>query len=122
MRTGVDISQIQRFGELLEDQKFLNRIFSLSEIDHIFSNKTEKGRQERLAGKFSAKEAVAKAMGYGISNGINYKDIQILPDNFGRPYVIFTGEAKRIFEEKFSFIDVSISHDGDYDIAFCIIS
>ncbi len=122
MKTGIDITKVDRFVREIKDQHFLKRIFTQREILHIFEHNTEQGRLERLAGKFSAKEAVSKAMGVGIANGINFIDIEILPNEFGAPTVtLHNGAREKFINLCYEQIEVSISHDEDYATAVCII-
>ena len=48
-----------------------------------------------MASKYSAKEAVSKAIGTGFSEGIRFKDIEILNLKNGRPVVVLHGIAKK---------------------------
>lgn len=122
MKTGVDITLVKRFKKNLNNEKFLNKVFTKTEIDHILQHKTTKGMLERMAGKFCVKEAVGKALGTGISQGVRFTDIEVNINNDNRPYVVLYGRAKDIFEQSFKEIDVSISHDGGMAVAFCVLN
>lgn len=122
MRTGIDITRIKRFKKFLKNEKFLNKVFTEKEIEHILQNKTEIGKLERLAGKFCAKEAILKALGTGIGNGIKLKEIEILSDENLRPKVFLYSNAKQKFAVlKLNEIDISISHDAGMAIAICVV-
>lgn len=122
MRTGIDITRIKRFKKFLKNEKFLNKVFTEKEIEHILQNKTEIGKLERLAGKFCAKEAILKALGTGIGNGIKLKEIEILSDENLRPKVFLYSHAKQRFAVlKLNEIDISISHDAGMAIAICVV-
>ena len=122
MRTGIDITRIKRFKKFLKNEKFLNKVFTEKEIEHILQNKTEIGKLERLAGKFCAKEAILKALGTGIGNGIKLKEIEILSDENLRPKVFLYSKAKQKFAVlKLNEIDISISHDAGMAIAICVV-
>src|SRR4029079_19320559 len=55
--------------------RFLMRVYTPNELAHC------QGRAESLAGRFAAKEAVAKALGTGIwRRAIGWTDIEILRD------------------------------------------
>ncbi len=122
MRTGIDIAKISRFQKLVSDEAFLKRVFTKNEIEDIAKLNTTQGKIERIAGKFCAKEAVSKAFGVGIGDGIGFSDIEILHNELGCPKVNLYGGA-RDFAEKFGLkeIEISISHDTDYAIANCVI-
>ena len=101
----------QTYGE-----RFVTRLFSDAEQSEM------RERTHFIAGRFAAKEAVAKAIGTGVwRRGISFTDIEILRDKSGRPAVYLDGEAKTIFEaEGGRMVSVSISHDGEYAVAFAV--
>lgn len=110
---GCDIIEIDRvklsinkFGD-----KFINRILSLSEIE-IYNIRGKKA--EFVAGRFSCKEAIAKAIGCGIGSQLSFVDIEILPDKNGKPYVKIKGYHRKD-------INVSISHSRHNAISVCYI-
>ena len=78
---------------------------------------------QSFAGRFAAKEAVAKALGTGIgTKGVSFADMEILSDAYGMPCVTLTGKALQVYKEKKGrSISVSISHDGGFAIAVCHI-
>ena len=65
-----------------------------------------------MASKYSAKEAVSKAIGTGFSEGIRFKDIEILNLKNGRPVVVLHGNAKKKINNLISS-SVSISDEKD---------
>ncbi len=80
----VDIVSVKRITEVLEAQgeRFLDRIFTPGERTICGSD------SRRLAGRFAAKEAVAKALGTGIGReGIAFSDIEIGRDELGAPWL-----------------------------------
>ena len=72
----------------------------------------------RFAGRFSAKEAIVKALGSGFGNKIGFLDISIINDEHGKPMVILSEEAKK----QFLGVEVliSISHCKEYATATAI--
>ena len=70
----------------------------------------------KIAGKFSAKEAVVKAMGTGFSDGIKIKDIEILNLNNGKPIINLHGKAKKRMGNIESS-SISISNDGGFVVS-----
>ena len=119
MTTGVDIIQISRVEKLINSKKdlFFNRVFTHKEIDQI----TQKGNNPRtIAGLYAAKEAISKALGTGIGQ-VNWKDMEVVHDDKGKPLVNFSPKLDPLLQElKLNRFDLSISHDGDYAIAFVI--
>ena len=70
---GVDLINNKRINRSIKNVKFINRIFSKNEIliSKKFSNKTN-----FFSKRFAAKEALVKAIGTGIRDNFNFKDIQ----------------------------------------------
>jgi holo-[acyl-carrier protein] synthase len=114
---GIDSVEIERFKRIVDDkgEDFLKRIFTSREISY---SKTKKARMIHMAGKFAAKEAVKKALPDGAEIGLNWKDIEILNSEDGKPYAKLHGEAKRIMD-KFNLTEVlvSISHTGNMAVS-----
>ena len=69
---GVDIVQNKRIKDLIKNKIFINRTFGKKEImiSKKFFDKTN-----YFAKRFSAKEALAKALGTGFRNNLNLKEI-----------------------------------------------
>ena len=112
---GIDIVEIYRIEEAInKNEKFLNRVFTEKEIDYFMSKNLN---INTISGNFAAKEAVSKAIGTGIRN-YNFKDIEILRDNQGKPFVNVANNLINIFEElKIKEVLISISHSKNYAVA-----
>ena len=109
---GIDIVKIDRLDKLSKDKKFLNKIFTNKEIDYcnLYSD-----CHIHLSVKYAGKEAVKKALlSNSIVDNISLKDIEILNKKDKSPYVII-----RTINNLNCII--SISHDGNYAIAFTLI-
>lgn len=114
---GIDIIEVKRVKKNLENDKFINRIFTLNEIKYL---KKRKMNAQTAAGIFSAKEAVSKCLGTGIS-GFNWKDIEICKNTHGKPYVLLHNNAYEISKKlNIDNILVSITHIKEMAIAFAI--
>ena len=75
-------------------------------------------KYQSYAARFAAKEAVYKVISPEVSNGIEWKNIEVKRKENGKPYVKLYGKLKEIAEEKnINSIELSLSHDGDYAIA-----
>jgi holo-[acyl-carrier protein] synthase len=107
---GVDITSIERIKKL--KQAVLDRIFTAKEQEYC---KKMKKCETRFAGRFAAKEAVAKSFGTGFAQGISFQDIEILPNSLGAPQVELSGKAKELFPNH--IVLLSISHDAGLAIA-----
>ena len=113
MALGIDISKVSRFEKFIDNEKFYNRIFTKKEIE-LINSKDNKRKIEVISGRFSGKESVAKALGTGIGV-IGFKDIEILSEENGKPFISLYNKAYEIWEEKeLGELEISISHDGDY--------
>lgn len=106
LRTGIDLIDIERISRLAPAirVRFIERVFTVAEQQFCAD------RDERLAGRFACKEAVAKALGTGIGE-VRWKDIEILADPSGMPTVHLHGRAaERAAELGLNTWSVSISH------------
>ena len=120
---GTDIVSIKRIKLSLKKKNFINRIFNEKEI--LKCNKVI-NQYNCYAKRFAAKEAFSKALGTGISNGINFNEIIVLNNKSGKPYINLKGmtekKIKKIFKKKKNKISLSISDEKDYAVAFVTIS
>ena len=119
---GVDIVQNKRIKGLIRNKIFINRTFGKKEImiSKKFFDKTN-----YFAKRFSAKEALTKALGTGFRNNLNLKDIQILNNKLGKPYFLKTKKIDTIIFRKFKIrkydLFLSISDEKDHSISFTIL-
>ena len=119
--TGIDIVQISRVEKALErwGDRFLRRVFTRSEIAYCHD---KAHAAARFALRFAAKEAFSKAIGLGFGEGLGLRQIEVIRDSKGRPYLSLHGKSKELCQEfgiKRSF--VSLSDDGLYAIAIVIL-
>ena len=122
----VNISRMNRYVELKADgtlPSFVTRCFTDKEIEYCMSKKLENKRAESLAGRYAAKEAIAKALGTGLmTEGISFLDFEILNDSKGAPHLTISGKAlDRANELGIISQSISISHDGEYAISYCTL-
>ena len=120
---GTDIVSIKRIKSSLKNKNFIKRIYTYQEV---LKCKKAVNKHNCYAKRFAAKEAFSKALGTGISNGINFNEITVLNNKSGKPYIHFKGETKRkikkIFKQKKTKISLSLSDERDYAVAFVTIS
>lgn len=117
---GVDVVVCERIRRICADhgERFLSRIYTARERDYCLGTRAE---LVRLAGRFAAKEAVLKVLGTGWRGGIEWTDIEVLPDPLGRPLVTLHGHTAKLAESLgIRTVLVSISHAGDYAVASAI--
>jgi holo-[acyl-carrier protein] synthase len=118
---GVDIVEIDRIRKSFETNgiDFRDRVFTTVEIGYCENRKA--ARFESYAARFAAKEAVSKAFGTGIGN-VGWKDIEVLNDGNGKPYVVLSDNARNIFNRmKGLGISLSLSHCKHYAVAYAVI-
>ena len=120
---GTDIVNVDRIKNSLKKKDFIHRIFNEKEI---IKCKKINNSINCFAKRFAAKEAFSKALGTGISNGINFNEIVILNKKSGKPYINIIGQTKKILNRKFkrkkSKISLSLSDEKKYAVAFVTIS
>ncbi|WP_408009051.1 holo-ACP synthase [Pseudalkalibacillus sp. A8] len=110
---GIDIIEIKRIKRTYERQpKLADRILTETELGYFHALEHQKSL-EFLAGRFAAKEAYAKATGTGIGGRLSWKDVQILPNDSGKP-VIEGGNPEWNAH-------VSISHSKEFAVAQVIL-
>ena len=116
VRTGVDIIEIARIEEVISrhGDRYLDRIYTEAELSLTHRNPAS------LAGRFAAKEAVAKALGTGIGE-VGWQEIEILGDEQNAPLLKLTGAAMKKSEELGLVTwSVSISHSMSHAVAFVV--
>ena len=120
---GTDIIRVNRLKKSLKKKLFLSRIFNDEEI--IKCKKTKKN-SNCFAKRFAAKEAFSKALGTGISKGINFNEIIVLNEKSGKPYIKLINKTKKVVDRKLKKkiykISLSIADEKDYAVAFVTIS
>lgn len=116
--TGIDIIEVERIGEAASHRAFFDRIFTRDEQAYFQRYNHD---LQTIAGTFAAKEATAKALAAGF-NGIRWKDIEILRDESGKPFVKLRDAAqKRMQELGGSVVHLSISHIKTLAVAQAIL-
>ncbi|HEY0009548.1 MAG TPA: holo-ACP synthase [Tepidisphaeraceae bacterium] len=108
---GIDIVSVQRVGEMLQShgQRFLDRCFTPAE--QAYCARSEKRYHEHLAGRFAVKEAILKVLGTGWRGGIQWTDMEVMPNDLGQPILTLTGEAAAVAQRLgIKRWHVSISH------------
>ena len=119
---GIDLVENKRFKLLLNNKKFLERMFTKNEI---MISKKKNNKTNYFAKRFAAKEAFSKSLGIGFRNNLNFKDIEILNDKMNKPYYNNSKIIKNIIYKKFKIkkynLHLSISDEKDYSIAFTIL-
>lgn len=124
---GTDIIQIPRVEKILTTHidLFIEKYFSKEEFEKYKNYKlTPKQLAAKVAKFFSAKEAFVKALGTGFRFGIELKDIQILSDELGKPYIKILNKTKEYIDKTFGenlYFHLSLSDDYPTAISFVVI-
>jgi holo-[acyl-carrier protein] synthase len=116
LRSGIDIIEIARIERALDrhGERFCRRFFTQQEIDFCA------GRPASLAGRFTVKEAVAKALGTGIGD-FNWTDIEVVCDGRGRPELVLHNDAQKLASRMgLSEWSISISHTETHAIGLAV--
>lgn len=122
---GTDLVRVARLGEVSSrwGVRFLDRAFHPLEIQRYQSFRNAKRRSEFLASRWAAKEALYKALGPRIQQNLRFRDILVASGNRSPPRVELFGQARDLAEEAgVENINLSFSHDGDYTVAFVVVS
>jgi len=117
LRTGVDLIEISRIDEVVarHGKHYLERIYTPAELEQCGK------RTESLAGRFAAKEAVAKALGSGIGD-VSWKEIEVLGDEQNAPVLILHGAAEQMAKGiGLTTWSVSISHSQSHSVALVVM-
>jgi holo-[acyl-carrier protein] synthase len=117
---GIDIVEVGRISRALQGSDTLaKRVFTEKELEYCGKRKNQ---YQHYAGRFAAKEAALKALGTGWQEGIRWKDVEIVPDELGKPELNFYRRAKEVFEEAGAqHAVVTITHANEYAVAAVVI-
>ena len=124
--TGIDLAEVSRFKKWITDGELLKRYFNDKERkENDCLNLTDRQISslcQHYAVRFAAKEAFSKALGTGVV-GFELKDVCVLNESSGKPYLVLENKAKEIFDSKCpgGKIHISLSHEKEFAIASVII-
>ncbi len=107
---GVDVIEVLRIAEAMQNPRFLKRILTLKERETI-------KHPARVAGRWAAKEAIAKCMSF-LDLKLSWQDIEILNDSSGKPHVIF--HPFNLAQKGYK-LHLSISHERSLSVATAIL-
>ncbi len=116
LATGVDLIEIARIEEVIarHGARYLERIYTPAELEQFGKNSVS------LAGRFAAKEAVAKALATGIGE-VTWQEIEVLGDEQHAPILQLHGMAQKIAQQLgLTTWSVSISHSVSHAVAVVV--
>jgi holo-[acyl-carrier protein] synthase len=106
-RVGIDLVEVARIAQAARRPGFLNRILTPSERALDLST-------ARIAGRWAAKEAIAKAVGLHLT----WQDVEILPAPNGEPIVTVHHPD---FDPQAHRIHLSITHERGHAAAVAVL-
>ena len=119
---GIDLVDKCRIKDIYTKHgiRFENKILSLKELEEL-SERNDSYKISYLSNNFACKEACSKVLGKGFSNGVKFKDIEVLRNSSGGPFINLNGKASVIANDlKINNIHVSITDSKESSIAFVI--
>ena len=123
---GSDICLINRIEASLErfGTRFENRCFTEHERER--ANRRQHSKAATYAKRFAAKEALSKALGTGMRQGVAWRDIGVINLPSGQPTLELKNSALEILQKKMPeghkpYIFLTMTDDNPYAMAFVII-
>ena len=120
---GTDIIKVKKIKKFIKKNSSLKRLFNKNEI---IKCKKIKNSANCFAKRFAAKEAFSKALGTGISKGINFNEIVVINEKSGKPTIKLLDKSKLNLEKKLMKkkykISLSLTDEDNYAVAFVTIS
>jgi holo-[acyl-carrier protein] synthase len=119
--SGIDLVEISRIQHSLDrfGSRFLDRVYTADEQAYCLR---KRNAAESLAARFAAKEAGAKALGTGISHGVNWLEIEVIREPGGRPALRFHGRAAEVARRLGAHGSaLSITHTGALAMASVVL-
>lgn len=118
---GTDLVEVARIKRSLDDrgEALAERILTEQELEDF---RDSNRKPDFLAKRFAIKEAVSKALGTGIAQGVTWQDIELSHGESGQPLVELTGKAQiRLKELGGEGVYVSLSDEAGLVSAFAVL-
>ena len=118
MKVGVDVIEIERIRKALSRPGFRERCFTEAERAYCDSRKNP---AQSYAGRFAGKEAVGKALGFGVARAFAWRDVEIV--GRPKPAVQLHGRLAAWAERVGALeIDVSMTHSRELASAVAVVA
>ena len=116
---GIDLIEIERIRSALERYpRFKDRCFTPAEQAYCDSRRNP---AESYAGRFAGKEAVGKALGFGVARAFAWREIEIA--GRPKPSVRLEGRLAQWAEERGAgAIDLSMTHSRELASAVAVVA
>ncbi len=114
---GIDLTEVSRIGRMVErwGERFTHRVFTEGERKYALSRAQA---DTHLAARFAAKEATLKALGTGLSMGMNWRELEVRRERGQAPTMTLHGTSRAIALAKGGArVLLSLTHDGEYAMA-----
>lgn len=118
---GIDIVEIKRLEKTSKKwgKSFLNKVYTPRELAYAMKRRFP---YQHLAARFAAKEAIFKALGEVEKNFVGWKNVEILNDENGKPYVCWHEDAEKCRKKRgVAGVVVSLSHSEHYAVASAML-
>lgn len=118
---GTDIVDIQRMQAGLDKLgvRFAEKILSAHEYQEFLMVKKQ---ASFLAKRFAVKEALLKALGTGMRDGLHFQDIEVTHDTYGKPTLICYANTQNLLDKLgVSHTHLTIADEKDYAVAFVVL-
>ncbi len=119
--SGIDLVEIPRIQQSVDrfGKRFLDRVYTAAEQAYCLRKRNS---AESLAARFAAKEAGAKALGTGISRGVNWLEIEVVRELSGRPTIQFHGRAAELASQMgVAHVALSLTHTATLSMASVVL-
>lgn len=115
---GIDLIRIERIEAALErfGERFLRRVLGPRELTFCLQRRR---LAEQVAVRFAAKEAFMKAVGLGLTGGMRWRDVEVIPDTSGKPNLSLSGQAAELCRG--ATPHVSLSHEAGLALATVVL-
>lgn len=115
---GIDLIRIERIEAALHrfGERFLEHVLGPEELRLC---RGRKSLAEVVAVRFAAKEAYMKAVGLGLTGGMRWRDIEVIPDQRGKPCLVLSGEAAKLAQG--AAAHVSLTHEAGLAMAMVVL-
>jgi holo-[acyl-carrier protein] synthase len=120
-RVGIDLVAVARVREALAEHgdRYLERVFTAREVDDCRTGDAVDAA--RLAARFAAKEAVAKALRVRPDEPLPWAAIEVVRDASGAPAIALHGPAAALAERQgIGALEVSLTHEADHAAAVVV--
>ncbi|MCX6138204.1 MAG: holo-ACP synthase [Ignavibacteriales bacterium] len=115
---GIDIIEISRIAESLREygDTFAGKLFTDREREYCISKANP---AQHYAARFAAKEAFSKAIGTGWSGEFEWKRVEVMNNDAGKPELVFFGKMASLMAGL--SIHLSLSHSNTAVVACVVI-